>query len=249
MFDAEIEELRSYLSSKKDEKKVKTAKYLKNVKWPSGGGKNIILKDDVGVELGSPRLGSVSFLIWTDNIKNVKDREITIVGSDIYQSTTQDLPFGKVLLIGVHGFNEDNTYDRYREMDAIRYDIDMLGYMMKGVSQYQREWSRVSIEAIKIRFSFQHLGSKLINRFKEKEFVDAVEVLFVTSCKEDVIQLQDASIRVGRVISAMNKMLAEMSFDCDTCEYIDVCDEVTELKDIRDSLESKKKKRDAADDK
>ncbi|MEZ4578964.1 MAG: hypothetical protein R2875_13445 [Desulfobacterales bacterium] len=45
-------------------------------------------------------------------------------------------------------FNADNSYDRYREMELLRYDIHLKGYMMRGVSQYQREWSRVSHEAM-----------------------------------------------------------------------------------------------------
>lgn len=245
MFDKEIKEVREFLDRKKAEKKLSDLKFMKKIKWPEGGGKNIVLKDDVGIELGSPEAGSCSFLLWTDDAAKIRDGRITLVGSDLpklYKNGAKNLPFGKVLLIGVHGFNEENTYDRYREMELLRYDVDLKGYMMKAVSQYQREWSRVSIEAMDMKFSFSYLGSDLIRRLKEKEFVDAVEVIFVTSNREDVTELQDVSTRVGRVIAAMNKMLEEMSFDCSSCEFEDVCDEVDVLKDIRNSLEAGKEK-------
>lgn len=240
MFDNEIEEVRHFLNEKKKESKITEIKYKSKVKWPYGGGKNIIFKEDVGVELGSPQMRSVSFQLWTEDKKRVRDGKISILGPDLYKSKIKDLPFGKILLLGVNGFNEENTYDRYRELEAIRFDIDLKGYMMKGESQYQREWSRISIEAIKNKFSFNHLGCELINRFKEKEYVEAVEVIFVTSSTNDVIALQNISQRVGRIINAMDKMVKEMSFDCDSCEFIDVCDEVVELRDIKKSLESNK---------
>lgn len=245
MFDKEIQEVREFLERKKAEKKLDEIKFRKKIKWPEGGGKNIVLKDDVGIELGSPEAGSVSFILWTDDVSRIRDGKITLVGSDLqklYKNGAKNLPFGKVLLVGVHGFNEENTYERYREMELLRYDVDLKGYMMKAVSQYQREWSRVSIEAMENKFSFSYLGSDLIRRFREKEFVDAVEVVFVTSSREDVMELQDLSSRAGRIVAAMNKMLEEMSFDCSACEFVDVCDEVDILKDMRNSLEAGKEK-------
>ena len=59
-----------------------------------------------------------------------------------------------MVIVGGSDFDEDNTYDRYREMELLRYDIHLKGYMMRGVSQQQREWSRVSKEAINNGFSF-----------------------------------------------------------------------------------------------
>lgn len=245
MFDKEIREVRDFLGRKKAEKKLSDLKYMKKIKWPEGGGKNIVLKDDVGIELGSPEAGSCSFILWTDDASKIHDGRIMLAGSDLpklYKSGSNNLPFGKVLLVAVHGFNEDNTYERYREMELVRYDVDLKGYMMKAVSQYQREWSRVSIEAMNKKFSFSYLGSDLLRRIKEKEFVDAAEVIFITTNKEDVKELQDISSRAGRIIAAMNKMLEEMSFDCSTCEFVDICDEVEMLKDMRNSIESGKEK-------
>ena len=243
MFDKDIDKVRDFLNRKKTEKKLTYAKYRKKIKWPEGGGKNIVLMDDVGIELGNPQAGSTSFLLWTDKSDKVRDGRINIVGNDLYElykSGAKHLPFGKVLLLGVHGFNEENTYDRYREIEGIRFDIDLKGYMMKAASQHQREWSRISIEAMDKKFSFSHLGSDLINRYKELEYVDSVELVFIVSSRDDLEGMQDIASRVGRVISAMNKMFEEMDFDCEACEFVDVCDEVDVLKDMRSSFESEK---------
>jgi hypothetical protein len=48
--------------------------------------------------------------------------------------------------------------------------------------------------------------------------------------------MQTASNSIGHLISAMNKMAEEMSFDCDACEYNEVCGDVEELRSMRDKL-------------
>lgn len=246
MFDKEIAEINEFLLRKKKEKKLQELKFKKEVKWPEGGGKNIILKDDVGIELGSPEDGSCSFVLWTNDPEKINDNRISVVGEDIpklYKQGLKNIPFGKIALLSVSGFNEENTYDRYREIENTRYDVDLKGYMMKAVSQLQREWARVSIEAAKNKFSFADLGSDLIKRYKQKDYVTAVEIIFVTSSGKDVFELDGISERTGKIIRAMNKMFEEMNFDCKTCEFVDVCDEVEELKAFRDSMEADKGKK------
>ncbi len=246
MFDKEIDTIDAFLEIKKKEKKLSKLKYKKKMNWPKGGGRNIVLMDDVGLEMGSPRTGSVSFMLWTDDLSKIKDGRLRLVGEDLPQlykksqkNEVKEVVFGKVLLLGVHGFDQENTYERYRQIEATRFDLDVKGYMMKAASQYQREWSRVSHEAAKNKLSFAHLGSDLLNRYRQLEYVDAAELVFLTSSLEDVEQLQETAGRVGRIISAMNKMLEEMDFDCGSCEYVDVCDEVDELSKMRDSYETK----------
>jgi hypothetical protein len=59
----------------------------------------------------------------------------------------QSLPFGKVVLLKLQGMDENNCYERHRQIDMARYDLNLKGYMMRAASQYMREWSRVSREA------------------------------------------------------------------------------------------------------
>ena len=44
---------------------------------------------------------------------------------------------------------------------------------------------------------------------------------------------------IHKIISAMNKMAEELSFDCDTCEYMDVCQDVGALRSMRNSIKGK----------
>ena len=70
-------------------------------------------------------------------------------------------------------------------------------------------------------------------------YVRSVETIFITSSKEDVLEVKTISDDVFRLISAMNKMAEELSFDCDTCDYSDVCGDVAELRSMRKKLQNK----------
>ncbi|MDY7030562.1 MAG: hypothetical protein SVY10_01465 [Thermodesulfobacteriota bacterium] len=206
------------------------------VEWPSGGDRNLVLSQDMAVELGSPNDESVSFLIWRDDDGRVHDRCISTVGPDLPESVNKHLPFGKVVMIAGRNFSADNAYTRYREMEGLRYDVNLQGYMMRAVSQYLREWSRVSREAIERGFSLRILGADLIDRYHALDYVTAVEIIFVTSSRDDVLTLKKIGAKSARIISAMNKMAEELSFDCDTCEYMDVCQDVGALRSMRNSI-------------
>jgi CO dehydrogenase/acetyl-CoA synthase beta subunit len=151
------------------------------------------------------------------------------------------LPFSKVVLAAVEGFTEDNAYDLHKDLDFLRYSIDLKGFMMRSVSQYMREWCRISTAAIRDGFSIRILGSELIRLFHTKPFVMAVEVIYLTSSPDDVVRLRQITSPAERIISAMNKMAVEMDFECGSCDYQDVCDEADGLKDMRDKLMEKSK--------
>jgi CO dehydrogenase/acetyl-CoA synthase beta subunit len=207
--------------------------------WQTGGNRNIVLNEDMGLELGSPECESLSSLLWTADLSAVSDNRITLVGPDFPESEGKSLPFAKVMLVGVKDFTEENTYERYRAMELIRYGLDLKGFMLRAVSQYGKEWCRISREAIRGGFSSAILGSHLLRMFREKDYVKAGEIIFITSTTTDVRLMRDITAPAAKVIAAMNKMASEMDFDCDDCEYQDVCDDATELKRMRDRLMDK----------
>lgn len=243
-FDTIIADIRQLVAGWNDKSVspflVRTVQAIDNIAWPSAGDRDIVFQSDTGVELGNPRDESISFLAWTDNAALVTDNRITLVGPDIGETADIRLPFGKVLLLHGTGFNEDNCYERFREMDLSRYDIALKGYMMRAVSQYMREWSRVSQEAVKNGLNFNVLGSAMLQKLKEHDYVHAAEIIFVTASPEHVRQLAPMADRFMHYINAMTKMYQEMDFDCDSCEYQNVCDEAEELRGMRDKLMNKK---------
>lgn len=236
-FNKTFEDIRSFL----DKRKTRSWQSGTSKKpWPDGGSRNIVLGSDMCVELGNPKSASSSCIIWSEDLDRIKDNTITLVGPDIQQSKGKSLPFAKIVLLGTKPHDEADTYSCYREMERIRYTINLKGYMLRGAYQYQNEWCRINKKAFKHGFNFDVLGTELIRKMKEIEFVESAEVIFVTSSSEDVNELDVMTKNVGQIINAMNKMASDLTFDCDECEYQEVCEGVGELKTMRDSLKEKK---------
>lgn len=207
--------------------------------WPDAGGRGIVMKEDLGVELGSPGMESASALLWTENLDLVRDGRITLIGPDVNASVGPALSFGKVILVGVEEFTENNAWDRHREMDDLRFDLDLKGFMIRAVSQYQKEWCRISAEAIRSGFSMAVFASALMGLLRSKSYVKSVEIIVVTSSSEDVTRLRAIVSPALRIIGAMDKMAVELDFDCTTCEYRDVCADAVQLQAIRRSLQER----------
>jgi len=241
LFNPIIEEIKKFIATRIQNGKVLEYKVLNEISWPEAGPTDIVFKSETEIELGNPKDESVSFLAWTGDKSLVRDGIITLIGPDIKEMEPGSIPFGKIVLISGSGFNEENCYDRFREMDLSRYDISLKGYMMRAVSQYMREWSRVSREAVENGFSFPILGSALSQKLKEFNYIDTVEILFVTSSAEDVRELKKTGDRFLQYINAMTKMTEEMDFQCESCEFQEICDDAEELRNMRRSLIEKGK--------
>ncbi|MFO8110999.1 MAG: hypothetical protein R6T92_00670 [Desulfosalsimonadaceae bacterium] len=239
LFDKQYQEITALLSRKRREGHVTEFLHPHETRWPSEKNRNLVLGPDTAVELGNPRDASASFLLWLNDPSLLENGRISVVGPDLPQLSGQQVSFGRVVIAGGTDFDAENSYERYREMELLRYDIHLKGYMMRAVSQYGREWSRVSREALEKGFSFEVLGGAIVDQYLKLGYIRAVEVIFVTAGREDVQTLGQTAGGVLSIISAMNKMADEMSFDCDTCEYTAVCGDVAELRAMRSALQRK----------
>ena len=77
---------------------------------------------------------------------------------------------------------------------------------------------------------------KLIRKYKELEYIDSVEIIMMTSSPDEVRSLKNFGEKVMRTIEALSKMTEELSFDCPTCDYQDICNDVGELQAMRKKL-------------
>ncbi len=241
LFDHQIRAIRGFLDQKRGEGKVREIFQVRPIPWPTSNGGNLVLGQDTAVELGHPQDASASFLLWHNEPREVKNGRITLVGPDLPEIKSGRASFARIVLVAGNDFDEHNSFDRWREMELLRYDIKLSGYMMRGVSQYQREWSRVSRAAMDNGFSLQVLGGALMAEFAALPYIQAVEVVFITSGREDVHVVQAVAGAAGRIIGAMNKMAQELSFDCDGCEYTSVCNDVAELRAMRNTAHGRRR--------
>ena len=240
IFNEIINEIDAYKQDKRKGGLYREFQIDKTPSWPRAGKRDIILMPDLAVEFGSPENASVSFVVWTGDESLVNDKRITLIGPDLTETLVKQNPFGKIVIAGVKGFDETNAFNRNREIYLKKFDLTLKGHMLKSASHYMAEWNRISTFAVKNGFSFYQLGSSLISEYQKLEYVEAVEVIFVTSSDDDVTELYDMGKRSTRIIQAMSKMVNEMSYDCADCDYQDLCNEAGELRRLRNELTKKK---------
>lgn len=212
---------------------------------PSTGG-GVILRSDTFTELGSPDAGSTAFVLWTDNPSLLQDGRITLIGPDIPESEDASLPFGQVLLIG----GRELTEEEHGELERGQHVGDQIeGYMIKSVPQ--RTWSRVSREAAAKGFNFEVLGRALVAVYKSAvPKVEAMEVLFVTSGRDDLEPLQKIGEQAREISENIVKETWKAkgydiecfsAYDCDSCPDKTVCDDIKGIINVRKKTKKAKK--------
>ncbi|KPA17881.1 CO dehydrogenase/acetyl-CoA synthase subunit beta-like protein [Candidatus Magnetomorum sp. HK-1] len=231
--DGIIKEIRSFIQSQPDHIVRKQSKKSYQQFLNTTSKKDIILTRDVGRELGHPKNTSVAFLAWTE--KSVDENQTTLVGPDLSEHSETHMAFGKVLLLSVSDFDAENTYERYQELDLLRFKLNIHGYMMRAASQQMREWSRISQKALELGFSLFDLGSAWIDLYGRLPYVKGVEVIILTDPKA-IKELDPIAQHVFKYVRAMMKMYEETNLDCSSCEYQDVCNEVQSLSAMRKKI-------------
>jgi CO dehydrogenase/acetyl-CoA synthase beta subunit len=197
-----------------------------------------VLQEDMALELGNPGKGSASVLVWTSD-EEVENGRVSLIGPDIGEAPGASMPLAQAIIVSGDFSNE---YDSYRDLRDAVYDTHLEGLSVRAMPSKQIVWCRVSGESAQGGLSFAHIGSAYASALCEVRGVDAAEAVFVTSSTQDVKQLGASASGAQRLIDAMMKMYTENNFDCETCEYSDVCDTVMDLKKIRKKLTDEKER-------
>lgn len=234
LFENIFDILKNYINAQSN--KISFFDYDENVDWEKDKKTGIVMGNDTAIELGHPSKESVYFLTWTEKSDYVNDGRITLIGKDINDIKKGKCSFGEIILVKGHGFNEENVFDRYMEMDILKRKLKLKGYMIRAIPQKMREWSRISKNAVKKGLSFKILGNEIIKKYKELEYIDDVEIIFIASQKEELKNLKPIGEKVTKTIQAMNKMFENLQYDCEVCEFQDVCNEMSELRQLRKKL-------------
>ena len=230
LFDEQLAEVRGVLAGWRESGRAREFRAAGREPWPAGP--SLVLEEDTALELGNPAVASLSLVLWGE-AGDVYDGRITLAGPDSSESAERSLPFAQVVIAG--GSFPDE-YGSYRDIRDAVYDTRLEGLSVRAMPSRQTMWCRLSRDAVSSGFSLVDLGAALVKALSSVRDVSAAEVLFVTSSAADVRRLAPAAAGAQRLIDAMMKMYQEENYDCETCEYQDVCDTVMDLKKIRGRL-------------
>lgn len=192
----------------------------------------VILREDTLVELGNPEVGSCAFILRTDNPSLIRDGKITLIGPGIEESAGESLPFGQVLMVGGREL-DDREHEALQHIQFIGDQIE--GYMVRSLSQ--NLWSRVSKDAARKGFCFEALGRALMAIYKSNNLkIETMEIIFVTSSKDDVKLLDNIAAQVHKISREIVKENWKIRgydidciFDCSSCVDKAVCDDIRKV--------------------
>jgi len=209
------------------------------VRVGAGAGSGIVLRGDTFAELGSPEAGSCAFPLWTNNTALVKDGKITLIGPDILESRGASLPFGQILIAA----GKELSDKQHSALDESQYISDQIeGYMVKSTPG--RMWTRISNNAAERGLGFEALGKALIAIYKSRvSEIEAMEIVFVTSGKEDVRQLDEIAEQVKKISKDIIRetwlargydiLECTLGWDCGSCPDKTVCDDIKTVITVR----------------
>lgn len=202
------------------------------VRIGSQANRGIILREDTFIELGGPDAGSCAFFLMTDDPACIRDGRTTLIGPDLQEASRPSLPFAQVVMVGGEELNPKEP----ETLQQLRFIGDQIeGYMVRSLSR--NLWSRVSRDAAAKGFNFEILGRALMAVYKSQNIkVQAVEILFVTSSREDVRRLGDIEIQVQKDREQIQREHwrskgydIDCGPDCRSCANKAVCDELREV--------------------
>ena len=139
---------------------------------------SVILLSDTAFELGGSNKPCVSSLAVSSDI--IFSNSVYLLGNDLNEIKS-DSPFAKFVFIQVENFeNEQDTFNKIKELEALRYHLSVDGFMTRASALNMREQIRVSKRAIKSSVTFADYGKTLLSKYLEFNYVKSAEIYFVT---------------------------------------------------------------------
>lgn len=244
-FDEYVKKVREYLQGQEVKEFVcpsSVDELLVGLPVQVGPGSNpgIILRSDMFAELGNPAEGSTGFILWTEDPALIRDGHVTVIGPDIPELEGSSRPFAQVMMLGGKGLNTE-LQEKIEEYQHISDHLE--GYMVRSSSQ--SVWGRVSRDAVAKGFTLETLSKALMITMKSNvPEVDAMEIVFVTSSKEDLKQLSEIALKVDDARKAIIKEVwkergydLDCDLDCSSCGSKTTCDDVRDIIRARDKKE------------
>ncbi len=190
---------------------------------------SVIFLSDTAFELGGSQKPCVSSLAITNDI--IFSNSVYLIGDDL-NKIKFDSPFGKFVFIQIENFeNEQDTFNKIKELESLRYRLNVDGFMTRASALNMREQIRVSKNTIKSKIGFGDYGKTLLCEYLKFPYVKSAEIYFITDF-DDFDKLNSIANKISQTTSALNHIFDNVMFDCSTCNLKEICDEVDGLKEL-----------------
>lgn len=222
LYDSFIKEINSILPND-----MKRLEYEKSP-LKKGDKNSILLLRDTAYELGGSQKPCLSTTVVSSDISF--DNCTYLYGKDLGE-IKEDCPFGKIVFLEIQDLDEDQAFDKIKELEQVRYNYCPEGFMTRASALNLREQIRVSKKAVKKGVSFKDYGNALIDEYRKNPLVKSVRIVFLTEFT-DFDSLYMLCDKIKSTTSALNHILDNLLFDCSTCNLKAICDEVEGMKEL-----------------
>ncbi len=198
--------------------------FPKESAWRDAGGNQVIMRRDTAYELEGTGFNLVTSKETADGI--------VVIGDDLVQ-IKENRAFARISIVQIDDVgDEQKAYNLIKKIDYVKYHTFPDGYMMRSTSRSHKEAVRVSKNALEDGISFQKVGSLLIEKYKENPAVKGVKIIFITDTRADFAAVEALAAKNHQITEALNHVMNNVTFDCDTCNLKAVCDEVEGMKEL-----------------
>ena len=197
------------------------------------GGAEVILADETARELGHPSTASRALLLVTFDSDLVHHGRVSLLGPDLdAMQNGKRYPLAQITLLAVRPRQVPDPF----EIENAQFLMNRLpGYMVRSVPG--KLWVRISRQGRARGLTLQTVGSALIAAYsRDYPGVEKVEVLFVTSTREDVEALDPVAAEAGILFGRHKKLVLGLDgevecteLNCETCEEKPVCDNLRDV--------------------
>ncbi len=202
--------------------------------------KKVILQEETGLELGGVNKKSFLLVFPIQELENLHDGNITLLGQEIKAIKESSIDFGLFILIGVNKSEIEN--DELRQLSFISNSIE--GFLIRTIPR--RFWCRISYNALQRNFSFELLGNAIFHLYHQKfgNLIKAMEIFFITYTdsighfKEisSEITAQFAKKWKAKIEEWKKKIDCEYDWGCQICPYRENCYYIKEVLIKREEL-------------
>ena len=195
----------------------------------NAGKNNVLFLNETAFELGGSGEKCVSTLAVTSSFKY--SNRTYILGNDI-NNIKADCPFAKVVLLEIEDIDEENAFDRIKQLEQIRYSFCPEGFMSRASAISMREQIRVGKRAVKDKISLADYANCIMGEYLRNPIVKSAEIILVTDRDFDYDGLISVAEKIKDTTSALSHILDNVLFDCKNCNLKEICDEVEGMKEL-----------------
>ncbi|MBD3194038.1 MAG: hypothetical protein GF317_03215 [Candidatus Lokiarchaeota archaeon] len=197
--------------------------------------KEIVLKEELGLELGGMEKTSFS-LIYPTNEKLDDDRDfIYLLGNETDEVNSNAIHFGIFILIQSNNL-EDKLFDDLRHFSLISNSIE--GFSTRSIPT--RFWCRITENVLKKGFSFEILGKAIVYLYKKRfgETLNSIKIFIINSDEEllklflKLISNLKSKINkhwIDKINDWKKRLDCDYSWTCEICPFLSACQNIQEI--------------------